>query len=48
LTKFKPIRKRKPNLSSERMIHKDYDHRGSVAKRESLVVILKGFGPKAS
>jgi hypothetical protein len=33
-------------LSSEKMIHKDYDCKGSVAKNKSLVVILKGLGAK--
>jgi hypothetical protein len=34
LTKAKHIHKRKPILSSERMLHKDYDPKGSVAKRK--------------
>jgi hypothetical protein len=36
----------KPVLSSERMLHKDYDHKGSAAKIKSLVVILKRLGDK--
>jgi hypothetical protein len=40
----------KPIFSSERMLHKDYDSKDSVAKkiyiRISLVVFLKGLGAK--
>jgi hypothetical protein len=37
----------KPILSSERMLHKDYDRKGSAANiRVSLVVILKGLAAK--
>jgi hypothetical protein len=36
----------KPVVSSGRMLRKDYDRKGSVAKRKSLVVSLKGFGAK--
>jgi hypothetical protein len=35
----------KPILSSERMLHKDYDRRGSVAKI-SVAASLKGLGTK--
>jgi hypothetical protein len=38
----------KPILSLERMLHKDCERKGSVAKKKSLVVILKGLGPKAN
>jgi hypothetical protein len=31
----------KPIFSSERMLHKDYDHKGLVEKQKSLVVNLK-------
>jgi hypothetical protein len=34
-------------LSSE-MLHKDYDHKVSVAKMKSLVVSLKRFVPKTN
>jgi hypothetical protein len=34
LTKEKPIHKDKPILSSERVFHKDYDSKGSVAKKK--------------
>jgi hypothetical protein len=37
----------KPILSSERMLNKDYDRKGSVAKT-SLVVSLKGHGVKTN
>jgi hypothetical protein len=39
--------KDRPILSSEKMLHKDYDRKGSVAKK-NLVVILKGLGVKTS
>jgi hypothetical protein len=32
----------KPIFSSEKMLHKDYDHKDSVEEK-SLVVILKGL-----
>jgi Ca2+-binding EF-hand superfamily protein len=35
----------KPIHSSERMLHKDCDHKGSVQKK-NLVVILKELGAK--
>jgi hypothetical protein len=34
----------KPILSSERMLHKDYDHRCSIEK--ILAMSLKGLGDK--
>jgi hypothetical protein len=34
-----------PFFSSERMLHKDYDPKGTVGKK-SLVVSLKGLGAK--
>jgi hypothetical protein len=37
----------KPILSSERMLRKDYDRRGSVANK-NLFVILKGLGAKTN
>jgi hypothetical protein len=36
----------KPILSSERMLYKDCDHTGSVAK--TLVVSIKGLGAKTN
>jgi hypothetical protein len=36
-----------PILSSEKMLHKDYDCKGSVAKN-SLVVFLKGLDAKTN
>jgi hypothetical protein len=36
----------KPISSSERMFHRDYDNKGSVEKRKSVVVILKKLGSK--
>jgi hypothetical protein len=38
----------KPIISSEKMLHKDYDRKGSVAKIKPLVVILKGLGAKTN
>jgi hypothetical protein len=38
----------KPILSSEWMLHNDYDIKGSVTKEKSLVVILKGLGTKTN
>jgi hypothetical protein len=38
----------KPIFSSERMLHKDYDHEGSVEEIKSLVVNLKGLGAKTN
>jgi hypothetical protein len=40
--KAKP--KDKPIFSSERTLHKDYYRKGSVEKKPSLVVSLKGVG----
>jgi hypothetical protein len=37
-----------PILSSERMLHNDYDRKGLVVKKKSLVMILKGFGAKTN
>jgi hypothetical protein len=37
----------KPILTTERMLHKDYDRNGSVEKI-SLVVSLKGLGAKTN
>jgi hypothetical protein len=37
-----------PVLSSEKMLHKDYDSKGSIEKKKSLVVILKGPGTKTN
>jgi hypothetical protein len=45
LTKRSLFIRDKPILSSEKMLHKDYDSKGSVTKK-SLVVILKGLGAK--
>jgi hypothetical protein len=36
----------KPIFSSERMLHKGYDPKGSVAKKNLLVVNLKGLDTK--
>jgi hypothetical protein len=36
-----------PILSSERMLHKDYESKGSVVKK-SLVMILKGLVTKTN
>jgi hypothetical protein len=30
------------------VLHKDYDNKGSVAKRKNLVVTLKGLGAKTN
>jgi hypothetical protein len=39
----------KPILSSERMLHKDYDRKGSVAKKKkTLVLSLKRLGAKTN
>jgi hypothetical protein len=38
----------RPILSSERVLYKDCDHKGSVAKNKSLVVSLKGLGAKTN
>jgi hypothetical protein len=38
----------KPFFSSERMLHKDYDRNGSVGKKKSLVLSLKGLGAKTN
>jgi hypothetical protein len=37
-----------PILSLDRMLHKDYDGKGSVEKKISLVVSLKGLGVKTN
>jgi hypothetical protein len=37
----------KPILLLERMLHKDYSHKGSVGGGEPLVVSLKGIGGKS-
>jgi hypothetical protein len=34
----------KPTFWSERLLQKDYDRKGSVEKKKSLVVNLKGLG----
>jgi hypothetical protein len=36
----------KPILSSQKMLHKVYDCKGSFPEKKALVVILKGLGPK--
>jgi hypothetical protein len=46
LTKAKPIRGKAIN-SSERMLHKDYNHKNSVEKK-SLVVSLKELDVKTN
>jgi hypothetical protein len=40
----------KPVFSLERMLHKDYDHKGSVAKEKdkTLVVSLKRLGTETN
>jgi hypothetical protein len=38
----------KPTLSSERMLHKDYDSKGSVAKIKTLAMSLKRLGAKVN
>jgi hypothetical protein len=38
----------KPIFKSERILHKDYDRKGSVAEIKSLVVSLKGLGAKTN
>jgi hypothetical protein len=38
----------KPIISSERMLCKEYNHKGSVAKKKSLVLSLKGLGAKTN
>jgi hypothetical protein len=42
LTKANLFIREKSSNSSEMMLHKDYDHRGSVEEK-SLVVILSGL-----
>jgi hypothetical protein len=37
---------RDKNILSSEMLHKDYDRKGSVAKKKKLVVVLKGLGAK--
>jgi hypothetical protein len=36
----------RPILSSERMLHKDYDQKRSVEKK--LLVVIKGLGAKTN
>jgi hypothetical protein len=36
----------KPIFSSERMLHEDYYRKGSVEKKRSVVVTLKGLDAK--
>jgi hypothetical protein len=43
LTNAKHIHKDKPIFSLERMLHKDYDRKGSVSRKKSLVMSLKGL-----
>jgi hypothetical protein len=38
----------KPILSSERMIRKDYDCKGSDGEKKYVVVSLKGLGAKTN
>jgi hypothetical protein len=38
----------KPIFSSERVLHKDYDRKGSVAKKKYLVMNLKGLKAKTN
>jgi hypothetical protein len=38
----------KPIISSERMLHKDKDRKGSDAKKKTPVVKLKGLGAKTN
>jgi hypothetical protein len=38
----------KPIFSSERTLNKDYDSKGSVAKKRTLVVTLKGLDAKTN
>jgi hypothetical protein len=38
----------KPILSSERMLHEDYDHKGSAEKIKSLVLSFNGLGAKTN
>jgi hypothetical protein len=40
--------KNKSIFSSERMLHKDYCRKGSVEKKKSLVVGLKGLDAKTN
>jgi hypothetical protein len=37
-----------PIFSSERMLHKDYDRKGSVAKEKTLAMSLKSPGAKTN
>jgi hypothetical protein len=37
-----------PIFSSERKLYEDYDHKGSVEKKISLVISLKGLGAKTN
>jgi hypothetical protein len=45
--KAKHVHKRQLIVSSERMLHNDYDRKGSFGEKKSLVLILEGFGAKA-
>jgi mevalonate pyrophosphate decarboxylase len=38
----------KPIISSEKLLHKNYDRKSSVAKNKSLAVSLKGFVTKTN
>jgi hypothetical protein len=40
--------KDEPILPSERLLHKDYDHNGSVAENKSLVLSFKMLGVKTN
>jgi hypothetical protein len=35
-------------LSSEKMLHKDYDRKGSVAENKKIVVSVEGLGTKTN
>jgi hypothetical protein len=47
LTKFRHIQRGKPIVLSERILHKDYDRKGSIGK-QTLAVSLKLLGAKAN
>jgi hypothetical protein len=38
----------KPILSSGKMLHKDYDHKGSEAIKNTVIVLLKELGAKTN
>jgi hypothetical protein len=38
----------KPIFSSERMLHKDYDYKGSSEKKKSPIMSLKELGAKTN